>query len=189
MAHNKHVTAVILAGGKSSRMGTDKGILPIQGKPMIGRIIDVVKTVVEDVVVIANNQNYHHFGLPVYVDIIKDIGPLGGIITAFVKSNADKILFLTCDSPFITRELLVKMIASCEDYQVVVPIHNTITEQFPVIYNRNCLAVMQQFADTRDFRLRKLNELFSVRKINVSKNNMFFNINTPYELKLAEDEV
>ena len=80
------VTGIILAGGKSSRMGEDKGLLLLNNIPMIQYIINVFDTLKIPVMIIANNDNYKQFHLPVYTDIVKDKGPAGGILSALTFS-------------------------------------------------------------------------------------------------------
>ncbi len=80
-------TGIILAGGKSSRMGEDKGLVLLNGKPMIQYVIEALKGVVSDIIIISNNASYNKFGIPVYPDIIKDKGPVGGIFTGLHHSK------------------------------------------------------------------------------------------------------
>ena len=82
METKKNITGVVMAGGESSRMGTDKGVLEINGKPMVEVIISALKPVVDDIIIIANNSNYDYLGYKVYNDLIKKSGPLGGIYSA-----------------------------------------------------------------------------------------------------------
>lgn len=91
----------VLAGGKSSRMGTDKGLMHFRGKPLIQHMLDTLHTLYLPLSLIANNVEYHRFGLPVYTDIIKEKGPMGGLLTALHYTKADSVLLLSCDMPFI----------------------------------------------------------------------------------------
>lgn len=191
MKLTNNITAAILAGGKSSRMGTDKGILPVNGVPMVSHIIEKLVPLVNNIIILANNKNYDDFDLQVYNDLVKNSGPLGGIITAFKICSSQKILFLSCDAPFVSQNVVKKMIENCEGCQVVVPVHDDITEQFPVIYDRSCLEFMEQSVKSGMLILNKLNNSFVVNKVetnNIMEKNAFSNINTPKDLKLAEYE-
>lgn len=106
-------TAIILAGGKSSRMGTDKGLVTMKEIPMVRRVIDVVKkTGISDIIIISNNPAYIQFGYPVYPDLIQNKGPLGGIYTGLIKSTTVKNLILSCDIPLISEAVLRTLIQS-----------------------------------------------------------------------------
>ena len=73
---NKKLTGFILAGGKSSRMGTDKGLLPVDGEAMVQKIALAMNPVVDKIIIISNGNNYNYLGHKVYEDLIKDCGPL-----------------------------------------------------------------------------------------------------------------
>lgn len=73
------VGAIILAGGKSSRMGVDKGLMLLNEKPMVQHVIDAVKLVADEIIIVANNKEYKQFGYTVISDEIENAGPLAGI--------------------------------------------------------------------------------------------------------------
>ena len=104
-------TVIILAGGKSSRMGTDKGLVLMNEIPMIERVIKTVKKAgLSEIIIVSNNTEYKQFGLPVFPDVIPDKGPLGGIYTGLLKSSTVKNLILSCDVPFINETVLKLLI-------------------------------------------------------------------------------
>lgn len=112
MIEGKKITAIILAGGKSSRMGQDKGLLGFKGKPMVAHVIDNLKSSsVDDIIIISNNEEYEQFGQNVYRDIIKDQGPLGGVFTGLSHSYSEWNLIVSCDAPNLAPkyfELLIQ---------------------------------------------------------------------------------
>ena len=75
------ITGIILSGGKSLRMGQDKGLMSLDGKFMIEHVIDHIKPLCKQILISANQEEYHKFGYPVVRDEIKDIGPAGGIVS------------------------------------------------------------------------------------------------------------
>lgn len=89
----------ILAGGKSSRMGQDKGLMLWHGKPMIQYVIDAVLPITHHIHIIANDPAYARLGWPVTADQFPDTGPAGGIATALLHSNCSVNLVLSCDIP------------------------------------------------------------------------------------------
>src|SRR5262249_51660221 len=91
------VAGFIAAGRGSSRMGTDKAWLEIDGRPMIQLVIEAVRDVCSTVSVIANESSYERLGLPVFRDTYKGIGPLEAIRTALANSSEDRALVVACD--------------------------------------------------------------------------------------------
>jgi molybdopterin-guanine dinucleotide biosynthesis protein A len=97
----------ILAGGKSSRMGVDKGLLEIAGVPMIARAARLVESAVgSPVVLVGTPEKYRGLGLRAIADDWPGCGPLGGIATALRASGAEWNLIVACDLPYLTREWL-----------------------------------------------------------------------------------
>ena len=94
--------AYILCGGQSRRMGEDKALVSLHGKPMIQYVIDVAEKIAKTVCLIGNNADYQDFGLPVIPDLLLDQGPMGGIYTALKYAQSDRILILSCDIPLIS---------------------------------------------------------------------------------------
>ncbi len=109
MSHQK-VTAVILAGGQGRRMGgQDKGWIEYQGKPMIQHILDRLTPQVDEVIIIANRnvERYQSLGVSVYQDYLKGFnGPLVGMATGLEHARHQHVVFVPCDGPFISRELV-----------------------------------------------------------------------------------
>ena len=107
------ISAVILAGGQAKRMGgVDKGLQPLQGKPLFQFIYDRLHSQVEHISVNANRNQaiYAVAGLPVFGDNIEGFqGPLSGILTALERADTDFVLFVPCDSPFFPDNLLEKL--------------------------------------------------------------------------------
>lgn len=118
------IGGIILAGGKSSRMKSDKGLLKFRDKYLIEYAIEAATEHCAKVYIVSDNPEYDRFGLPRFEDIIPDMGPLGGIKTGLKLSDYEYNIVLSCDLPLIepyvvkelirdTDEELVK-IASCE---------------------------------------------------------------------------
>src|SRR5688572_33465590 len=114
MNHASNITAFILAGGKSSRMGTDKGLVPFRGKEMIRWSIDLLQPIFNDVYLVANRPEYAKFGLPVLSDMLHEKGPIGGIYTALTSSNTTWNFIMACDMPFMNNQVIHKLISDCE---------------------------------------------------------------------------
>ncbi len=120
MNSSKSIEVYVLAGGKSSRMGQDKGMILFQNKPMIQHILDEVKNMKLPINIVANNNAYKTFGFPVLKDIVQEKGPLGGILTAMNHSQADEVLILSCDMPFMTSKIIHHLISKSDQEQICV---------------------------------------------------------------------
>ena len=116
VAVGDQVTGVILAGGKATRMGgTDKGLVPIAGKPMIAWVIDALQPQVSAVLINANRNHdrYAEFGCPVIDDGDSDFrGPLAGMASAMRAARTPYIAVVPCDSPLIGGELVARLHAA-----------------------------------------------------------------------------
>lgn len=126
MSDGGSVAGFILAGGESSRMGVDKGLLEIAGVPMIVRAARLVESVVgAPGVVVGTPEKYRGLGLRALADDWPGCGPLGGIATALRASEADWNLIVACDLPYLTREWLEYLLQRARDSEAeaVVPMN------------------------------------------------------------------
>lgn len=115
-------TGFITAGGQSSRMGTDKAWLIIDGKPMIEHVIDALAPATDEMAIIANSPAFSKFGLEVFPDSQTGVGPLEAIRTALANSHTPRVLLVACDLPFLTTEFF-KLILSFEcNHHAIVPV-------------------------------------------------------------------
>ena len=116
MTDGVSIAGFILAGGESSRMGVDKGLLEIAGVPMIARAARLVESVVgSPVVVVGTPEKYRGLGLPAIADDWPGCGPLGGIATALRASDAEWNLIVACDLPYLTRTWLEYLLQRARD--------------------------------------------------------------------------
>ena len=102
MPNQKEITVIVLAGGKSSRMMKDKGLILFNDKTLIEHSIEKVKKVAAHIFIITTNSAYQQFGYPCIEDELKERGPLGGIFTGLVHSSTQKNLVIGCDMPFLS---------------------------------------------------------------------------------------
>jgi molybdopterin-guanine dinucleotide biosynthesis protein A len=116
-----NVTIAINAGGKSTRMGSDKAFLEVGGRPMIERIIEQTKGLGEQIIITNTPERYAHLGLPMFKDVLPDQGALGGLYTAIHAAAQPYALVLACDMPFVNRPLFEYMISLAPDFDAVVP--------------------------------------------------------------------
>jgi molybdopterin-guanine dinucleotide biosynthesis protein A len=194
MKRSIDISAFILAGGKSSRMGTDKGLLPFRGKPMVQHVIGVLQQHFRSVSIISNASGYTKFGLPVVNDMLKDKGPLGGIYTGLEQSRTEWNFFCACDMPFLDLSVLEMMTAFPYSTDAVVAKYYHHMEPLCACYNKSCLPVILEMNAAGNYKLHDLLSNLQVKAIDFSgvfesAFNPFRNLNTMEEVNLfAKDE-
>lgn len=179
------MSAIILAGGKSSRMGQDKGLMPLNGEPMVQKIINTAKEITDTILIISNNKEYEQFGYPVFEDEIKDQGPMAGIYTGLLHSSTPKNLILSCDVPFVQVELLKELINKSDDFDITIPRKDDKTHQLIGVINKSCLASFKNNIDNNQLKLKIAYEALNLNVIDANQfdKKMFTNINSKDDIK------
>jgi molybdopterin-guanine dinucleotide biosynthesis protein A len=115
-------TAIILAGGKSSRMGSNKALLQLNGVTVIEGIIKKLENIVDDIIIVTNTfDDYEFLHLPMIEDLRLGMGPLAGIEAGLAATKTDRNLVVACDMPFISIELGAYLLSCLEEFQAAVP--------------------------------------------------------------------
>jgi molybdopterin-guanine dinucleotide biosynthesis protein A len=140
MQSKDQVTGYVLAGGESSRMGQNKALLPIGGKPLVVRTARLVESVAGGAVVIGKPEAYRELGLHAASDDWPSAGPLGGIATALGATKAPWNLVVACDLPYLTKAWLNYVIARglWSQADAVVPMNARGAEPLCAIYHKRC---------------------------------------------------
>lgn len=116
------ITGIILAGGQSRRMGQDKALMTLGGRPLIARVIDALRPVCEPLMVVTNApEAYRQFGLAMVPDAVRGTGSLGGLYSGLAAMRTDLAIAVACDMPFLNSALLAHMLSLAADYDVVIP--------------------------------------------------------------------
>jgi molybdopterin-guanine dinucleotide biosynthesis protein A len=188
------VTGIILAGGKSSRMGTDKGLQELCGKPLISYTIKVLSELCNSIIISTSSDAYQSFGYKTVADEIPGIGPMGGIYTALKQSNTEKNLLLSCDLPFVSMELLSFILKNSEGYQVTVPWEgNHHYEPLCGFYHLSVLEQIQGFIEENNYKLPDLFKEIAINRLVINKEldfyteELFLNVNSKHDLARAEN--
>jgi molybdopterin-guanine dinucleotide biosynthesis protein A len=184
------VSGIILAGGQSRRMGRDKALIDFQGKPLIAHVIDTLRTLAQDVVVVSNrSDSYDPLGARMAADYDPPCGPLGGIAAGLQAVDSELAIVVACDMPFLNVALLRWLIDQAAGYDAVVPQTGGEYEPLHAIYRRTCYdpivrrieqgdrRVISFFADVR---LRAIEEA-AWRTIDPTGRSLV-NLNTPGDL-------
>jgi len=154
----ERATAIILAGGRSARMGTEKALLPVLGKTLIQHVADQLIPNFDEVLVSANDPDRFAFlGLPVVLDSQPDQGPLRGIASGLAAARNDTCFVVACDIPDIDMPLVRRMLAQIEGCSGVVPsLGNGLFEPLFAVYSRDVSSVACRILDTGERRIAAL---------------------------------
>ena len=179
------MTGVVLAGGRSRRMGKDKCFLQWRGQALIEHSIDVLKTFTSRIVISANETGYNDFGYEVINDLFPGTGPLGGIATVMTECDDDVFAFLPCDMPFVVPELFEFLLSFKGENQAVVPVFDGNVEPLVLIADKTVLTPAKEMLELKKFKI--LDFLNSVKtafvniepSLNFYSPVLFANINTP----------
>jgi molybdopterin-guanine dinucleotide biosynthesis protein A len=157
MIPDEKIVGCILAGGRSSRMGTDKSLLKFGGTFLIERAANVMRNVFAPVVVASDRTDAYAFlDLPILPDIKKNCGPLGGIHSAFVQTKAQLLFVLACDMPFVSADLIRFVAAQKVEADAIVPTMDGRIQPLCGLYSRTGLFIIEQLLDRGDHALMNL---------------------------------
>lgn len=181
---------VLLAGGKSSRFGSNKALTRLAGKFMIEHPAKILADLFENCLLITNSPaEYAFLGWPMVGDIYPDAGPLAGIHAALKSVTSPLIFVAGCDMPFLDKTLISYLCSLVEGYDVVVPRTAKGLEPLHAVYRQSIVEAIEQNLARGN---RKIHRIFSELKIReVSEAEMlaatgtltsFRNINTIADL-------
>lgn len=186
--------AIILAGGKSRRMGTNKALLKINDVPTIQRITHQLKTFFHHPILVTNDPDAYSFlGLTTVKDQFPGKGPLAGIHAGLMASPHEVNVVMACDMPFISAGLSVSLVRRIREYDAVVPIINGIQHPLYSVLKKKLVTSIEECIENDRLRMKDfldhLNVLYVTEKdlqkeADNSLDRIFFNMN---ELKEYED--
>ena len=184
------ITAFILAGGRSQRMGTDKALLLYQNEPLIHRPIRVCQGFASDVRIIGEPARYNSLGLSVIPDIGESLGPLSGISTALQHSPTHFCSILACDMPLMSPEFFRLMLRKLPGPEaVIMRFSDGNVEPLSGIYSSACLPVTERNLASGKLKLTELLSQIAVKYVGEEElrehgmsRKIFSNINTPEDL-------
>jgi molybdenum cofactor guanylyltransferase len=148
------ISAIILAGGQSRRMGRDKALIDFNGRPIIAHVIETLRELSDDVIVVSNRADeYVRFGARIVPDFDPPSGPLGGIATGLSAANNALSIVVACDMPFLNRSLLRYLIDRADKVDAVVMKTGDDYEPLHAVYRSTCLPFIQQHLTQGDRRV------------------------------------
>ena len=189
-------TAIILAGGKSTRMGRDKAMIRLNDNNMLEGAVRALAGGFSELIVSANNRSYEALKIKTVSDVFPGRGPMAGIHAGLMASGNDINFVVPCDMPFINVRLALYMVELAMDSDVGVPKIGDYYEPLFAVYTKSCLPVIEAhlvagrnkvsklYTDT-ELKVRYVSEA-EIEKFGYS-DSLFFNVNTPVDLQQAKD--
>jgi len=187
------LTAAILAGGKSSRMGANKALLAFHGKPMISAVVDAVRPIAAEVIVVADDgAPYAALGLKTLSDIHKGCGPLGGLHAALTASQPDETLLLACDIPLVSTPFLRYIFEYRSVAPARVPELNGRAHPMCAVYDKRCLHEIERLIAAERLAMAALLDTVGAERISITPDlscyrpSLLANFNDPLALQSGE---
>jgi len=188
---------IILAGGKSTRMGTNKALLSLGQETMIGRVVGLLKLIFPEIIIVTNEPDlYQDLQVKLVRDVIPAQGPLSGIHAGLLASPYWYNFVLACDMPFINLDLITFIVEEAQGFDGAVPRWRGFYQPLHAVYSRSCIEpieaclkrkLTQVIAFYPNVRLRVLDA--DVLKRFGDLETIFFNINTPGDLDKAKHKL
>jgi molybdopterin-guanine dinucleotide biosynthesis protein A len=184
-------SALLLAGGKSSRMGRDKALLEFGGQPLWRRQVGTLRALTPEQLMIAGPPREAWREFEIVPDVIAGAGPLAGLATALRRCTAPHLVVLAVDLPEMRSDFLHSLLADCSEAQGVVPRSSRGPEPLAAVYPVRCAALAAASLHDRDFSMegfvgRGLREkLLSERVLIPAEEHLFTNLNTPADYERA----
>ena len=190
------MTSIVLAGGKSSRLGRNKALQVIGAKSLIQWIVDRLATLSTEIIIATAHGETIPCSSSTEIRIAADIypgkGPLVGIYSGLMASSSPRAIVVGCDMPFLSVDLLDYMSQISSTFDVVVPRTREKVEPLCAVYSKNCLASIHNLLERDELRLSELLNMVKVRYIEEDEIDRFdpehlsfFNVNTQANLAKA----
>ena len=202
MNNSQRVTGIILAGGKSSRLGRDKAWEDVGGQRIIDRVIGALQSSCDEVLIIGDRpERQNELSLPKCIqyrsDELKGRGSIGGLYTGLKASDTLWSLVVACDMPFISRELIRFMLSiiSKNRCDAIVPVINGRYQPTHALYNSTCIPFIEKNISSGNFRMDSYFDEIYLEEIGEDVINSikvaelsFFNVNTEDDLFTAREQ-
>jgi molybdopterin-guanine dinucleotide biosynthesis protein A len=187
-------TAFVLAGGKSTRMGVDKTLLELKGKSLLGRALDLLRSITPEVIIVGERSKFTRIGF-VVEDVFRERGPLGGIHAALAATATELNLVLAVDLPFVEAGFLKYLLKAAAENTALVTLPRTSAGWQPL-----CAVYRREFGMLAERSLlqgkNKIDPLFAgveihpIDEAEITRRGfsaaMFRNLNTPEEFESAK---
>lgn len=182
-------TALVLAGGKSTRMGENKALLRIDGRPLVAHVVAALRAVFLEVIISGDTGLFAGYADRVVEDIFKGVGPLGGIHAGLVSARYEVVFVAACDLPFADGEVAAFIAGQMEGFDAAVPCVAGRLQPLFAAYRKSCLGPITRILERGERRVAGFFPAVRVRYLTEADfawrpgiERVFFNVNTPADL-------
>jgi len=190
------MTSIILAGGKSSRLGRNKALQFLEGKSLIQRVVERLEVLSTEIIIVTAGGESMPCSSTVTVKTVSDVyagrGPLVGLYSGLTASTCHHSVVVGCDMPFLSIGLLEYMSHSSSAFDVVVPRIEDRVEPLCAVYSTSCLPAIRDLLERDELRINRLFNMVKVKYVGEAEINRFdpehlsfFNINSRADLVRA----
>lgn len=190
------VSGVVLAGGKSKRMGMDKRHLSVHGKPLLDRVTSILLELFPEVLLVLAEEDISRQDdrMRIVTDLIPDCAAVGGLYTGLYHSRYPRVFVVACDMPFINPAVIELFLQKIDATDIVMAQLVTGLQPLHGLYSKQCLPILKEMIDARDLRLQNIADKQGLTVHRVSEAEIkrldpqllsFLNLNSPADLELA----
>lgn len=182
------ITGIILAGGESKRMGVDKSLVDFRGRKLIDYPILLLESFCAEILISTNSPNLSAYPYPQIPDENGRFGPLSGIYSCLKESHHDINIVLSCDMPYLSHELIRRLIENFGDADLIMPRHGAYFEPLCAIYRKSLLEPIASLFRDQSYSPLSLIPLVNFKEYVIEDNQeefgsmLFWNINTQDDL-------
>jgi len=189
------LTLAVQAGGLSRRMGQDKGLVPLHGKPLIEHVLDRLEGLADETLITSNNpENYQYLKHPIASDKIPGAGALSGLETALEAATGEHVFVIACDMPLVNKELVEFIVSYSDKADLVIPVFNDRYQPLLALYQREeCLKAIKYSLANNQRRMIGFHQQVTVHEIPPkqieeydAEGHSFVNVNSPEDLAQLE---
>ena len=177
--HLAEASAAILAGGKSSRMGRDKSLVPVSGSPLIHHIYEQLLARFDDLLISTNEpEKYAFLGARTVADRFPGKGPLMGIVSAVEAARHERVFVTACDIPVIDLDTVARMLVLAEDFDCVIPMSSVGHEPLFAVYRKSAVPAMRDVLEAGERRISAVFPRVRTRFYDLGRAPWYRNLNT-----------
>lgn len=191
------VSGVVLAGGKSKRMGMDKRHLSVHGKPLLDRVTSVLLELFPEVLLVLAEEDISKQDdrIRIVTDLVPGCAAVGGLYTGLYHSCHPRVFVVACDMPFINPAVIELFLQKADATDIVLAQLVTGLQPLHGLYSKHCLPFLKAMIDARDLRLQNIADQQGLAVHRIPETEIkrldpqllsFLNVNSPADLELAQ---
>ena len=180
------ITGILLAGGRSKRMGEDKAFLRYRGRCLYTYPLEILECFCSRILISSSSEKFKGEKYEIVEDIYKNAGPIGGILSCLKVSETPLNIVMSCDQPLVTREFIYQLLAESEGAQISVGTQKGVIQPLPGVYAKSLIDKMNEMIVSDNYKMRHLIDKVSVKLLDSEEKGfdparIYRNINSPVD--------